>query len=288
MGGILDKGEAVNEEREFRFTDDDCVRICALVCRHTGIALSNAKRDMVYSRLARRVRQLGLENFERYCTLLEEGDADELVHFVNAITTNLTAFFREAHHFEALATELLPVLLREKAQSRRLRIWSAGCSTGEEPYSIAIVLKETLPPAGGWDAKILATDLDTDVLQTGQRGVYSAERVNGISQQRLRRWFRKGTGPNVGLVRVVPALQELIVFRQLNLMLTWPMRCLFDIIFCRNVVIYFDKATQRILFDRFADLLDPQGYLIVGHSESLFNVTDRFALVGKTIHRKCR
>jgi chemotaxis protein methyltransferase CheR len=287
MGGILDKGETVDEEREFRFTENDFVRLCALVCQHTGIALSPAKRNMVYSRLARRLRQLGLQSFEPYCTLLEEGDAGELVHFVNAITTNLTAFFREEHHFDALATELLPALIREKDHSRRLRIWSAGCSTGEEPYSIAIVLKETLPPAGGWDAKILATDLDTDVLQTGQRGIYSAERVHGISPQRLRRWFRKGTGPNAGLVRVVPALQELIVFRQLNLMHPWPMRYLFDIIFCRNVVIYFDKATQRVLFDRFADLLVAEGSLIIGHSESLFNVTDRFALVGKTIYRKC-
>ena len=273
-------------DREFRFTDRDFTRIRALVSQHTGIALSEAKREMVYSRLVRRLRALRLESFEHYYTLLEAGDAGELVQFVNAVTTNLTAFFREAHHFDALAATLLPELMRNQARNRRLRLWSAGCSTGEEPYSIAMVVQETLPAAENWDVKILATDIDSNVLSTASRGIYSEERLSGISRPRLQRWFRKGTGANAGLVRVVPELQALISFRQLNLMHAWPMRQPFDVIFCRNVVIYFDKATQRRLFDRFANGLDRAGYLVVGHSESLFNITERFALLGKTIYRK--
>lgn len=207
------------------------------------------------------------------------------MQFVNAITTNLTAFFREVHHFDYLATTLLPALLQDKVR-RRLRLWSAGCSTGEEPYSLAMVVRETLPASVGWDTKILATDIDSNVLATARLGVYSTERASGLSPQHLQRWFRRGTGANAGLMRVVPALQELITFRQLNLMHDWPLRGPFDIIFCRNVAIYFDKATQRRLFDRFADQLDRQGYLFVGHSESLSAITERFELLGKTIYRK--
>jgi len=151
-----------------------------------------------------------------------------------------------------------------------------------------MVCKTVLPDTEAWDMKILATDIDSHVLATAQRGVYSVERVQGLSPAHLQRWFRKGHGANTGLVRVVPALQERITFRQLNLIHSWPMRGPFDIIFCRNVVIYFDKVTQRQLFDRFADLLAPHGYLFVGHSESLFQITDRFELLGKTIYRRCR
>lgn len=278
----------MDQAREFALTNQDFAQIQSLVHRHTGIALTEAKRDMVYSRLSRRLRQLRLKSFAPYCRLLAEGDAAELAQFVNAITTNLTSFFREVHHFDFLATTLLPKLYRDNASSRRLRIWSAGCSTGAEPYSMAMVLQETVPSASSWDAKILATDLDTDVLKTSQRGVYSESQGRGVSPQRLRQWFKQGIGPNAGLLRVMPELQKLIVFRQLNLMQAWPMRGPFDIIFCRNVVIYFDKATQQVLFERFADLLSPQGYLFVGHSESLFKLTDRFALLGQTVYRKCQ
>ena len=278
----------VYAEREFPFTDTDFDCIRTLVNQHTGIVLSNAKRDLVYSRLTKRLRQLRLDSFQAYCRVLQTGDPGELEQLVNAITTNLTMFFREAHHFDALATTLLPALMHRKTRPRRLRIWSAGCSTGEEPYSIAMVCKTVLPDMEAWDVKILATDIDSHVLATAQRGVYSTERVQGLSPAHLQRWFSKGRGVNTGLVRVVPALQELITFRQLNLIHSWPMRGPFDIIFCRNVVIYFDKATQRQLFERFADLLDPHGYLCVGHSESLFQITDRFELLGKTIYRRCR
>jgi chemotaxis protein methyltransferase CheR len=273
-------------EREFTFTEQDFQRLRALVYEHTRIALSDAKRDMVYSRLAKRLRQLRLESFAQYCDRLDAGDATELGQLVNAITTNLTAFFREEHHFEALARTVLPRLMQKKAPSRRLRLWSAGCSTGEEPYSLAMVVLETLPSASGWDVKILATDIDTNALATASQGIYSAERVHGLAPQRLHRWFRKGTGAQAGLVRVVPALQEMVAFRQLNLNGHWPMQGPFDVIFCRNVVIYFDKVTQKVLFDRFANLLTAEGHLFVGHSESLYNVSNRFELLGKTMYCK--
>ncbi len=273
---------------EFEFSDQDFRRIRQIINEVAGISLADSKRELVYSRLSRRLRQLGLRRFEEYCRLLETGgDSAELGEFVNALTTNLTAFFREPHHFEFLAEDLLPVLTRERAfGNRRFRIWSAGCSTGEEPYSIAMVLRELLP-AVGWDVKILATDLDSNVLATAERGVYEWDRVKGLSEARLRRWFLRGRGAQEGRVQVAPALREMITFRRLNLMEEWPMRGVFDIVFCRNVVIYFDKPTQRVLFERFADILVEQGHLFVGHSESLFKVTERFAPLGKTIYRRC-
>ncbi len=274
---------------EFEFADQDFQRIRRIINEIAGISLAEGKRELVYSRLSRRLRQLGLRRFDEYCRLLETGGEDnpELGEFVNALTTNLTSFFRESHHFDFLGKELLPALIRERSLSnRRIRIWSAGCSTGEEPYSIAMVVRETLP-AVGWDVKILATDLDSNVLATADRGVYDANRVKDLSEVRLRRWFQKGRDAQSGQVRVAPELRDLIVFRRLNLMLDWPMSGPFDVVFCRNVVIYFDKPTQRVLFERFADLLAERGHLFVGHSESLFKVTDRFVPLGKTIYRRC-
>ncbi len=274
---------------EFEFADQDFQRIRRIINEIAGISLAEGKRELVYSRLSRRLRQLGLRRFDEYCRLLETGGEDnpELGEFVNALTTNLTSFFRESHHFGFLGKELLPALIRERSLSnRRIRIWSAGCSTGEEPYSIAMVVRETLP-AVGWDVKILATDLDSNVLATADRGVYDANRVKDLSEVRLRRWFQRGRDAQSGQVRVAPELRDLIVFRRLNLMLDWPMSGPFDVVFCRNVVIYFDKPTQRVLFERFADLLAERGHLFVGHSESLFKVTDRFVPLGKTIYRRC-
>jgi chemotaxis protein methyltransferase CheR len=276
----------MEKAREFEFTDREFNYVRQLVNRHTGISLAETKRELVYSRLARRLRQLQINSFAHYCELLEQGDPEELEQFTNAITTNLTSFFREEHHFTYLAQTLLPALLQDKQHSRRLRIWSAGCASGEEPYTIAIVTRETLPAGSGWDVRILATDIDSNVLAKARSGVYPYERVEALSRQRLQRWFLKGRGANEGTVKVVPELQELIRFRRLNLMDDWPMQGLFDLIFCRNVVIYFDKATQKTLFERFANRLEANGHLFVGHSESLFKVTDRFRLIGKTIYRK--
>lgn len=274
------------KEREFVFTDKDFRLIQNLVGRHTGISLSDAKRDLVYSRLARRLRALGMVHFKDYIHVLDDENEDELIQFTNAITTNLTSFFRENHHFEHLAKTALPEIMKRNAQSRRIRIWSAGCSTGEEPYSLAMTIRETVPATQGWDVKILATDLDSNVLERAQNGLYAEERVNGISKSRLRKYFMKGRGENSENVRVSPSLQELITFKQLNLMHEWPIKGPFDIIFCRNVVIYFDKPTQKILFERYANILHPEGYLYVGHSESLYRVTKKFELIGNTIYKQ--
>ncbi len=278
----------MSKEREFSFTARDFNDIRELVSHNTGIVLSDAKQDMVYSRLAKRLRKLGLKSFKDYCELIKSSNNEEIGHFVNAVTTNLTSFFRENHHFEYLTNTLIPELLSNQAGQKQLRIWSSGCSTGEEPYSIAMALKEALASHPEYDVKLLATDLDTNVLDTACHGIYSEDRVNGISNQRLKRWFLKGKNNSADKVKISSELQDMITFRQLNLMAEWPMRGLFDIIFCRNVVIYFDKPTQRLLFDRYADILVPGGYLFIGHSETLYNVTDRFELIGNTIYRKIR
>lgn len=274
-------------EREFAFTQHDFEYIRDLVGERTGIVLSDHKVDMVYGRLARRLRQLRLRSFKDYLDKISQDGDQELVEFTNALTTNLTAFFREPHHFDFLRKTAIPGLI-ERRPHKRLRVWSAGCSTGEEPYTIAITLQEAMPLIKRWDVKILATDLDSNVVSRAKDGVYSLDRVNGISKERQQRWFRKGSGLNSGKVKVSTDLQKLITFKQLNLMHEWPMKGKFDVIFCRNVVIYFSKDTQRELFDRYADILADDGYLIVGHSESLHKVTDRFELLNKTVYRKLR
>lgn len=275
--------EAVPRVAEFGLTDIELRTICELAMRHAGIVLNESKRDMIRSRLTRRLRQLRLASFAEYCELLASGDASELREFVNCITTNLTAFFREPHHFEHLQAEALPRLC-QRTQDRVLRIWSAGCSTGEEPYSIAMAVLEALPR--GWDVRILASDLDTNVLAHAERGVYDADRVRDLPDWRRRRWFLKGNGANAGKVRVIDEVRKRVVFRQVNLIQDWPVRGPLDVIFCRNVVIYFDKPTQRALFDRFADVLRDGSPLYIGHSETLFRVSERFESLGRTIYRK--
>ncbi|OOZ38020.1 chemotaxis protein CheR [Solemya pervernicosa gill symbiont] len=272
--------------KEFGFTDQNFHAIQQLVGERTGIVLSDAKRDMVYSRLVRRLRQLGHDSFDSYLEMLGSDPGDEMGHFINAITTNLTSFFRENHHFEFLRETLLPALLEAHKITRRIRIWSAGCSTGEEPYSIAMTVRELIPESSGWDIKILATDLDSNVVATAKRGVYSEDRISGIPKQRLKRWFLRGKGEKSDQVRVRSELRDMISFRQLNLLHDWPFKGPLDFIFCRNVVIYFNKDTQRKLFDRYSRVLAEDGHLFVGHSESLYKVTDRFHLLGNTIYQK--
>jgi chemotaxis protein methyltransferase CheR len=272
--------------RKFSFGEEDFAALRALVKAHTGIHLSEQKREMVYGRLSRRLRALGLESFRAYRELLERGDSDELVQFCNAITTNLTAFFREAHHFQYLREQLLAPRAAAVRSPSRLRFWSAGCSSGEEPYSLAMTVHEALSDARRWDIKILATDLDTEVLGRGQRGIYDEERVRGMAAQRLERFFRKEDGGRSASYAVTQELRDLITFRELNLMHALPMKGPFDAIFCRNVVIYFDKETQRELFARIARLQRPGDVLFLGHSESLYRVSDDYTLVGKTIYRR--
>lgn len=273
------------KNREFEFSVKDFEYISEVIADRTGIVLSDAKHDMVYSRLARRLRQLKLTEFSDYIALLKSGNEDELLEFTNAITTNLTSFFREKHHFDFLREKVLPTLKRTKTD-KRIRIWSAGCSSGEEPYSIAMTVRDVFPSLEGWDIKILATDLDTNMVQRASDGVYSEDRVAGLDVKHSKKWVKRGKGDHEGQIRMSSELREMITFKQLNLMDEWPMKGPFDFMFCRNVVIYFNKETQRILFDRYADLVAEHGYLFIGHSESLHKVCSRFALLGQTIYQK--
>ena len=272
------------QEREFDFSDQDFGRIKKIVYDYAGIDLNESKKNLVYNRLAKRIRFLNQNSFKEYIEYVERVGKEEFVHLINAITTNLTFFFRENHHFEFLADTVIPELLKKNSASKKIRVWSAGCSTGEEPYSIAIVLKEAVP--AGWDAKVIATDLDSNVVQTATDGVYAIDRLKGVTDARKKRWFMKGKGAMEGKVKVKKELQEVIQFGQLNLMEDWPIRDAIDVIFCRNVVIYFDKPTQSRLFDRYAERLPMGGHLFIGHSESLYNVCDRFELLGKTIYKR--
>jgi chemotaxis protein methyltransferase CheR len=257
-----------------------------VISENAGIVLGPNKRQLVQGRVARRLRELGLPSYEAYCEHVRESGPEELVGLINALTTNVTSFFRENHHFDALASYMIPEALKRNDASRRLRIWSAGCSTGEEPYCIAMILKETLPASARWDAKILATDIDSDVIAAARQGVYPVDRLESVAPERLRRHFRRGVGAESGNARVQPDLARLVSFNTLNLMQTWPMRGPFDIIFCRNVMIYFDQATRERLVGKFASMLSPEGYLCLGHSESIHAGTAPFKLVGKTIYRK--
>lgn len=279
-----------HKHREFPMTDSNFAHIREVAYQRTGIVLGDHKREMVYSRLARRCRALGASNFDEYIRILEMSDGDELSHFVNSITTNLTSFFREQHHFEFLLETVLPDVFEANTASRRVRIWSAGCSTGEEPYSIAITLHKFLQKNAvryrSWDVKILATDLDSNVLAHGKRGVYHISGSDGLSTEDRREYFDELDQGNNHELIAKDKIRNMITFNRLNLLHKWPMKGQFDVIFCRNVVIYFDKSTQKVLFDRYANVLKDPGYLMIGHSENLHRVTDRFKALGGTRYKK--
>ncbi len=269
---------------EYVLTDSDFDRLRHIVRQLTGISLGDSKRELVYSRLARRLRKLQLTSFSEYCAMVEQGEAGELQELTNAMTTNLTSFFREKHHFEQLAAEALPWIARHRAETQRVRLWSAGCSTGEEPYSMAMVVREAQRAFADWDVRLLATDIDSKVAQTAAAGIYAMDQLKGVERQRLARWFEPDdTGQHY---TVNNELKSLITFKQLNLLDAWPVKGPFDVIFCRNVTIYFDKDTQRELFERMADVQEPGGWLFIGHSENLFNVTGRYKLAGRTVYRR--
>lgn len=268
--------------REFAFTDKDFKTISERVYQACGIVLGPHKREMVYSRLARRIRAYGLPSFAAYLDFLETHSDLEFSNFINAITTNLTSFFREQHHFEFLSTELVPHLLKKNAQTKRVRIWSAGCSTGEEPYSIAMTIMDAFPPS--WDVKVLATDLDSNVLATAQQGVYGLDNITGLSDRMLKQHFLKSADGNA--YKVKPHLQELIAFKRLNLLEKWPMKGPFDVIFCRNVLIYFDMETKSKLFHGYHRILASEGHLFIGHSETMGKERIEFRNLGQTMYKK--
>jgi len=264
--------------KEFEFTARDFERVRSLIHQRAGIALADSKQEMVYSRLARRLRATGIKSFQAYLDALEgKTDNQEWEAFTNALTTNLTSFFREAHHFPILADHV-------RNRKEPISIWCSASSTGEEPYSIAMTLCEalgTLTP----QAQVIATDIDTNVLTTAANGVYSMDRVEKMAPERAKRFFLKGRGQHEGLVRVRPELRQLVTFKQLNLLSgDWPVSGPFDAIFCRNVMIYFDKPTQGGILARFAPLMKPDALLFAGHSENFLYVSDAFRLRGKTVY----
>ncbi len=271
--------------REFAFQEEDFQALRALVKSLTGIHLTEQKRELVYGRLTRRLRALRLRSFAEYRELLSR-DERELAELCNAITTNLTSFFREPHHFQYLREQWLAPLAAEGCGARRLRIWSAACSSGEEPYSIAMTVLENLPSPERWDVRILATDLDSEVLERAQRGVYPLERLNGVSAERQARFFHELREGRTAGRQIASEVAALVKFKQLNLMQSLPMKGPLDVVFCRNVVIYFDKDTQRDLFARISRLQRSGDLLFLGHSESLFKVSESYALIGKSIYRR--
>lgn len=273
--------QAAARPREFRFDDHDFERVRKLIYGHAGISLGESKRDMVYGRVTRRLRATGLASFAEYLERLDS-DPFEFEEFVNALTTNLTAFFREDHHFPLLAE-----LLRQHAADGPVALWSAACSTGEEAFSMAITALETLGPKP--PVKILGTDLDTRAVRTADLGIYPIERVEKLGEERLKRFFLKGTGDKTGYARVRPEVRALVRFRPLNLMThPWPIRGPFLAIFCRNAMIYFDRTAQRRVLERFQPLLHLHGRLFAGHAEGLSHCVDLFEPEGQTVYRPVR
>lgn len=270
-----------HSQRDFEFNDRDFRRVCELIHARAGISLAPAKRDMVYGRLSRRLRALGIRSFNTYLDRLESGGGEEWQAFTNALTTNLTAFFREPHHFKTLEEEL-----RNRAGRAPLKLWSCAASTGEEPYSMAITACEVFgsdtPPV-----RILATDVDTQVLQTAADGIYSLDRIGDLDPVLKRRYFQRGSGPNEGKCKVKPSLRALIDFRPLNLLAPrYPVDGPFDALFCRNVMIYFDKPTQHAILSRLVEHMGDDGLLYTGHSENYLHAADLIQPCGRTLYRR--
>ena len=263
--------------KEFLFTQTEFERIRTLLYQHCGIKLNDSKKVMVYSRLGRRLRATGTTSFEEYLDLIEQDQGEEWEAFINSLTTNLTAFFREPHHFPILKEHVLNL------PKKPLRLWCSAASTGEEPYTIAMTMIEAFdsykPPV-----QIIATDIDTNVLAIARAGIYSWDRVEKLPTETLKRYFLKGSGKNAGFVQVRDELRDLISFQPLNLLdEQWPITGGFDAIFCRNVMIYFDKETQYKILKRFVPMLESHGLLFAGHSESFLHAADIFKLKGNTI-----
>lgn len=263
--------------RDIEFNQGDFERVRKLIHQQVGIDLHPSKQNMVYSRLSRRIKERGHASFRSYLDGVQAGNDREWQDFINSLTTNLTSFYREAHHFELLAD-----WLRQQRSPTPPRIWCCAASTGEEPYSIAMTLLETLPSAA--KVTVLASDVDTEVLATAERGVYSAESVASFPAARLQRFFLKGSGQNAGKVRVKPELRQSVAFQRLNLLANdWRFEP-FDVVFCRNVMIYFDRPTQRRVLESIHRNMKPGGMLMVGHSENFSDHRDLFTLVGKTVY----
>ena len=278
MNGNLNSTNTPSVGPDFVLTEKDFLKIRALIHQHAGIALGDQKRQMVYSRLSRRLRKLGLKEFSAYLRFLEaDPNGQEWQQFVNALTTNLTSFFRESHHFPVLAEHV-------RSCSHPVSVWCSAASTGEEPYSIAMTLIEALGKRAD-TASVLATDIDTHVLEVAAEGVFSMEQASKLTPERLKRFFFRGAGTQAGKMRIRPEVSTMVRFQRLNLLdPSWVLAEPFDAIFCRNVMIYFDKSTQERILHRFAPLVKPHGLLFAGHSENFSFVNQTFRLRGKTVY----
>lgn len=276
------RGSPMNANHEYPFTWEEFEVLRRLVVAHTGIVVADTKFEMFYARLARRLRALGLRDFKDYLDFLRQPDGTEINQLINAITTNLTGFFREPHHFDFLARTLVPIWGARPGTP--LRIWSAGCASGEEPYTIAMVLLEHLADARRRDLRVLATDLDTQALAQADAAIYPVERMGPLAQLPWRRWVLRGRGEQAGLIRLRPEVRALVHLRQLNLIGDWHLKRRYDAIFCRNVMIYFDGPTKRRLVERLAERLTEQGHLFLGHAESLIGVSHRLRPVTRTVY----
>ncbi|MEZ5704113.1 MAG: CheR family methyltransferase [Burkholderiaceae bacterium] len=273
----LDEGPLA-QGREFLWSDADFTRIKSLIYKKAGISLHDGKHAMVYSRVSRRLRDTGHGSFKTYLDWLEQHDGAEWQEFINALTTNLTAFFREQHHFAILGD-----LLRAD-RNRNWRIWCSAASTGEEPYSIAMTALDALGPKASFHLD--NSDIDTKVLATAARGVYKADGVKGLTSEQMQRFFMRGKGDNAGLMRIKPEVQKHMAFQTVNLIHDLPFREPFDVVFCRNVMIYFDAATQRQVLERIHRVMKPGGMLFVGHAENFSDARSLFALRGKTVYER--
>lgn len=273
---------------EFDFTDDDFAAISAALYKETGIYLPATKSNLVYARVVRRLRHLGMESFRDYCSLIESAaGAEERTEMMTSLTTNVTRFFREKHHFDHLKSKVLPHLLDEARKGRRVRIWSAGCSSGQEPYSIALTILSLVKDAGAMDVKILATDIHPGMLEIGKRGVYPFKDLGDVPPDGRNNWISKLDESEEPQLVFNDAVRSLISFRKLNLMERWPVSGIFDVIFCRNVVIYFDDKTQAQIWKRFASVLQDGGHLYIGHSERVSGpAVSAMKLIGTTMYRK--
>lgn len=269
----------IEQSREFKFTAQDFQLISKLIYQRVGISLNESKQELVYGRIARRLRATGTKTFAEYLERLQHGDGSEWEEFTNSLTTNLTAFFREAHHFKILADHL-----RKQGKSRPIELWCSACSTGEEAYSIAMTAQEVF---GSLDnpVRIIASDVDTRVLETARTGCYKAESLAKLPEQQIERFFLRGKGVAPGYAQIRPELQCMIVFRRINLQDSiWPIREQLDAIFCRNVMIYFDKETQLAILKKFAPLMRADGLLFAGHSENFYHADAFFRLRGSTVY----
>lgn len=279
-GGSSDSGGAGVQGREFAWTDADFDRVQSLIYQRAGISLHDGKHAMVYSRLSRRLRDTGHQSFKDYLGWLESHDGPEWQEFVNALTTNLTSFFREQHHFEIFGNHL-----KSKPAGVSWRVWCNAASTGEEPYSIVMTAMEALGPKGSFS--LTASDIDSKVLASAAQGVYRLEALKGVNEERMQRFFMRGKGGNEGMARVKSEMQRMIQFISVNLIRDdWPFREPFDVVFCRNVMIYFDAPTQRKVLERIHRVMVPGGLLFVGHAENFSESRDLFVLRGKTVYER--